>query len=230
MLDSGDVSSVCHSPTQSPDRSQIVLDDPPLPRQKWVLTPESFDRMLSWLNPDANEAAKKYEEIRSALIKRFQQLHSRSEPEELANTTFDRVARKLPKIVETYVGPPDPYFFSVAYYVYKEDLRKPIVMPLPATDLSPAPVVDVEEEFEKDALYSCLQECMEELSESNRLMIRDYYYGERHEKIRRRKELAERMGIKLSNLRLKAQRVRNALKKCIVECMKRKGLQPEAVM
>jgi len=186
--------------------------------------------MLSWLNRDPNEAAKKYEEIRSALIKRFQQLHSRSEPEELANTTFDRVAKKLPKIIETYVGPPDPYFFSVAYYVYKEDLRKPIAMPLPDIDLSAAPVPDVEEEFEKDALYSCLQECMEELSQSNRLMIRDYYYGERQEKIRRRKELAERMGIKLSNLRLKAQRVRNALKKCIVECMKRKGLQPEAVM
>ena len=231
MLDSSFVNSGSQlDPTQSPDRSRNILVDRSSPKQKWMLTPESFNGMLLWLNSDPNEAGKKYEEIRSALIKRFRQLRSRSEPEELTNTTFDRVAKKLPEIVSTYVGPPEPYFFSVAYFVYKEDLRKPIQMPLPTIDFPAPPLPNAEEAFEKELLYSCLQHCMEQLSPINRVLIRNYYHGERQEKIRRRKELAERMGIKLALLRLKAQRVRNVLKKCILECMERKGLEREAIM
>jgi len=227
MLDSGLVNSDSqHSPTQSPDRSRNILDDPPPPKEP----PDPFETMLLWLNPDREEAGKKYEEIRSALIKRFQQLGSRSEPEELANTTFDRVAKKLPKIIATYVGPPEPYFFKVAWFVYKEDLRKPIQVPLPAIDFPTPPLPNTEEAFEKEVLYACLQDCVEELNPTNRALIREYYQGERQEKIIRRKELAERMGIKLTHLRLKAQRVRNTLKKCILECMKRKGLEREPIM
>lgn len=231
MLDSGVVSSGSqHSPTQSPDRSHVILDDPPPPKQKWVLDPESFNRMLLWLNRDPNEAGKKYEEIRTALIKRFRQLHSRSEPEELANTTFDRVAKTLPKTIETYVGSPEPYFFSVAWFVYKEDLRKPVHMPLPAIDFPPPSLPNPEEAIKKELLYSCLEECMEELSPTNQVLISDYYQGARQEKIRRRKELAERLGIPLALLRLKAQRIRTSLKKCILECMGRKRLKGEAIM
>jgi DNA-directed RNA polymerase specialized sigma24 family protein len=186
--------------------------------------------MLLWLNRDSNEAGKQYEEIRSALIKRFRQLHSRSEPEELANTTFDRVAKTLPKTIETYVGPPEPYFFSVAWFVYKEDLRKPVPMPLPAIDFPPPSLPNPEEAIKKELLYSCLEECMEELSPTNQVLISDYYQGERQEKIRRRKELAERLGITLALLRLKAQRIRLSLKKCILECMRHKGLKGEAIM
>jgi hypothetical protein len=71
---------------------------------------------------------------------------------------------------------------------------------------------------------------MEKLSPTNQVLISDYYQGERQEKIQRRKELAERLGITLALLRLKAQRVRASLKKCILECMGRKGLKGEAIM
>jgi DNA-directed RNA polymerase specialized sigma24 family protein len=186
--------------------------------------------MMSWLNRDRNEAGKKYEEIRSALIKRFRQLHSRSEPEELANKTVDRVAKALPKIVATYEGPPEPYFFSVAWFIYQEDLRKPVPMPLPDFDFPSPPQPNAEEAIKKELLYSCLEECMEKLSPTNRLLISDYYQGERQEKIRRRKEIAERLGITLALLRLKAQRVRTSLKKCILECMEGKKVEREAIM
>jgi hypothetical protein len=61
-------------------------------------------------------------------------------------------------------------------------------------------------------------------------MIRQYYYGDGPDKIKIRKELAERLGIRLSNLRLKAQRLRATLKKCILECMERKGQEHETIM
>jgi hypothetical protein len=85
------------------------VDDLPPPRDKWALTPESFDRLLSWLHHDREQAGLKYEEIHAALIRRFRQLGC-SDPEELANLTIDRVAEKLPKIIDTYEGDPGAIF------------------------------------------------------------------------------------------------------------------------
>jgi DNA-directed RNA polymerase specialized sigma24 family protein len=200
------------------------LDNPPQPKEKWVLTQEAFDRLLSWLDPDRERAGEKYEKIRSRLIKRFRQLGC-AEPEEAANEAIDRVAKKLPEIIETYKGDPMPYFFSVAHYVHMEYLKRPMAVPLPETDLSHPDLPRTPGEVDDDELLdSCLRHCMEHLTQHSREMILQYYYGERQIKIRLRKELSERMGIKLTNLRLKAQRVRADLKKCILGCMERKAL------
>lgn len=222
MLDSGLVNQRSQQyPIRSRDGSRTILD-PPTPKQKWVLTTESFDEMLLWLNHDRDLAGKKYEEIRLGLIKRFQQLGCR-EPEELANKTFDRVARKLPDIIGEYKGEREPFFFSVAHYVFKEELRTPVLMSLANADFSHPDLQPTEEMFEKELLDSCLWHCMEKLQPANRDMIRAYYHGERQVKIQTRQRMAENMGIKLSNLRLRAQRVRTTLKKCILDCMERKA-------
>lgn len=200
------------------------MDDPPPPNEKWVLTQEAFDRLLSWLDPDRERAGEKYENIRSRLIKRFRQLGC-AESEETANETIDRVAKKLPEIIKTYKGDPAPYFFSVAHYVHMEYLKRPVAVPLPQTDLPHPDLPRKPEVFDDDELLdSCLRRCMEHLTERSRDMILQYYRGERQMKIRLRKELAEQMGIKLTNLRLKAQRVRADLKKCILNCMEREAL------
>ena len=230
MLDSGLVNQgSLLNPTRSPDRSRIILDRPAPPREKWVLTPESFNELLLWLNQDREQAGVKYEEIRSQLINRFRHLGCR-EPEELANETFDRVARKLPDIVGTYRGEPEPYFFSVAHYIYKEHGRKPVLASLTGADFRQPSRQNQQEEFEKELLDSCLRHCMEKLNQANRELIRNYYYGERQDKISSRKELAERLGVKLPNLRLKAQRVRTTLKKCLLECVQSKSLEREVFM
>lgn len=215
-----------HYPIRSRDGSRTILDPP---KPSWVLTPESFDRMLLWLNPERDEAAQKYEKIRSALIKRFGQLGC-LDPEQLTNETFDRLARKLPEVLADYVGEPEPYVFSIAYYVYKEHLRRPVLLSITTPDFSRTDTSNQEEIIEKERLDSCLQHCMEKLDPVNREMIRDYYRGERQDKIRSRKELADRLGIKLSNLRLKAQRVRTSLKKCILDCLERQAMERGALM
>jgi DNA-directed RNA polymerase specialized sigma24 family protein len=226
MLDSGFVNQ--QRRTQPPDRSRIALDDPPS-LTKWILTPESFNRLLLWLNPDRDLAGEKYEEIRSGLIKRFRQL-GRPDGEELANKTFDRVAKKLPAVVDKYIGEPEPYVFTIAYNIYREDLRKPIMMSLENYNFSQSTLLNPDEVAEKDLLNDCLQECLRQLSESSRSLITIYYHGERWDKIRRRKELAELLGIKLTNLRLRAQRIRTSLKKCILDCMERKASEREVLM
>ena len=197
------------------------------PRQNRVLTQESLDMMLSWLNPDRDLAGIKYEEIRSKLIGRFRQLGC-MDPEELANETFDRVTWTLPRIIGVYVGDREAYFFSVAHYIYREHLRRPIMLLLNAD--FPLRITPDREVFEKELLDSCLQNCMEKLDATSREMIIEYYRGERKVKIKTRQKLAERMGIKLTNLRLKALRIRAALKKCILDCMERKVAEHEVLM
>ena len=199
------------------------MDDLPPPRDKWALTPESFNRLLSWLHHDREQAGLKYEEIHVALIRRFRQLGC-SDPEELANLTIDRVAEKLPKIIDTYEGDPEPYFFSVAWYIYKECLRRPIILSLARLDFGD-PETDSEDTSEKEMLDSCLRHCLDQQDKDSRDMILEYYRGDRQVKIQTRKALAERLGIELPNLRLKAQRVRSKLKKCILDCMERKATE-----
>jgi RNA polymerase sigma factor (sigma-70 family) len=200
------------------------LNDPPLPKQKWAITPEAFDLLLSWLDPNRERAGEKYEEIRARLIKRFRQ-HGCGEPEQLANETIDRVARKLPEIIATYEGDPVPYFYAVAHYVHIEFLRSPAAIPLSQTDVPIGFVQAVPELFDEDeSLNACLKHCMDKLAQRDRELILQYYQGERQVKIKLRKELAEGLGIKLANLRLQTQRIRAKLKTCILDCLNRKAL------
>ena len=224
MLDSG-LTIRGSTNTSETDWSRCILDDPPPPKEKWVLTQEAFDALLSWLGPDREQAGEKYEEIRHTLTRRFQQLGC-AEPEELANETFDRVARKLPEIVRTYKGDPAPYFFSVAFYVRKEHLRRPAFVQLPQTELTVADLPRKPQVFDDDELMdACLRRCMRHLTDRSREIISKYYRGERRVKIGLRKELAEQLGVKLPNLRLQAQRVRADLKKCILECVERDAIR-----
>lgn len=208
-----------------PDGSCIILDSPRPPKPEWVPTPESFERLLLWLSPDRERAGETYEQIRIKLIKRFRQLEG-SDPEFLTDQTINRVMQKLPQILAEWKGDPAAYFFSVAFYIHQEDRRKHLLLPLPLLDLpdpnqsKPPDLLDDQED--DDLLECCLKECLEKQAQHKREMIVEYYRGDRNEKIRRRKELAAKQNIKLPNLRLKAQRVRSDLKKCILDCMKRK--------
>lgn len=204
------------------------MDDLPPPRDKWALTPESFNRLLSWLHHDREQAGLKYEEIHVALIRRFRQLGC-SDPEELANLTMDRVAKTLPRIIDTYKGEPEPYFFKVAWYIYKEYLRRPIILSLAKLDFRD-PETSSENMPEKEMLDSCLRHCLDKLDKDKRDMILEYYRGDQQVKIQARRALAERLGIELPNLRLKAQRVRSTLKKCILDCMERKAMERHILM
>ena len=78
---------------------------------------------------------------------------------------------------------------------------------------------------EQQLLDSCLKHCLEQMDDKNRDMILEYYRGERQVKIQSRKALAKRLGIELANLRLRAQRARLALKKCILDCMERQAVE-----
>src|SRR6185503_4743764 len=92
-------------------------------KKNWVLSQESFDALLDWLDPDRERAGQKYEDIRQRLIRIFA---SRScyEAEDLADETINRVANKVQEMRSSYEGNPALFFYAVGNKVHLEYLRK----------------------------------------------------------------------------------------------------------
>jgi RNA polymerase sigma factor (sigma-70 family) len=178
-----------------------------------ILSQEAFDKLLGWLGPDRDSAGKKYEEIRLKLIKIFAR-RGCMVAEELADETMDRVCYKAQKIVDSYIGDPALYFYGVAQNVYLEYIKKRTAQPI-------LPPPDPPEEKERN--YDCLHKCMEELDPPSRELILQYYQHEKKAKIDHKKDLAERLGIALNTLRMRAHRIKETLQKCVRECVKQEG-------
>ena len=176
--------------------------------KEWVLTQESFDALLVWLDPDRELAGQKYESIRLRLIKIFA-CRGCYEPEDLADETINRVTNKLNDL-EDFVGERARYFYGVANKVHMEYLRR---KPPP---LQPPPMYD-SEEIEKE--YNCLDRCMQTLTADNRNLVLQYYQDEKKAKIEHRKRLADQFGIALNALRIRAHRIRATLQVCVQKCV-----------
>jgi DNA-directed RNA polymerase specialized sigma24 family protein len=175
----------------------------------WVLTKESFDALLAWLDPERDEAGRKYEGIRLRLIKIFV-CRGCYEPEDLADETINRVSKKLKEIESTYSGEPARYFYGVANKVHLEYIRR---RPVPIPPTPPDPADDIEKQF------ACLERCMRDLTPNNRELVLQYYQEEKRAKIDHRKNLADQLGIALNALRIRACRIRASLQQCVQTCV-----------
>ncbi|HEV2764423.1 MAG TPA: hypothetical protein VGV38_15700 [Pyrinomonadaceae bacterium] len=187
-------------------------------RKDWSLTQESFDRLLAWLSPERENAGQRYEEIRRSLIKIFT-CRSCYEPEDLADETINRVADRLPEIEGSYTGDRALYFYGVANKVFLEYRRRPAPPSTPAEPV--APPCEPPEEAEHD--YECLRRCVERLPADSRALVLQYYQEEKRAKIDNRAKLAERLGIGLNALRIRAYRIRAGLLRCVQECLAQEG-------
>jgi len=179
--------------------------------KNWVLTQESFDALLTWLDPQREQAGHKYEDIRSRLIKIFT-CRGCHEPEDLADETINRVINKLKEIESVYAGDRARYFYGVANKVHLEYLRRKPAVRAPTI----APGSDQEE---RD--FNCLEKCMDQLTPENRELVLQYYQQEKKAKIDHRKLLAKKLGIAVNALRIRAFRIRASLQTCVQECLER---------
>jgi DNA-directed RNA polymerase specialized sigma24 family protein len=177
--------------------------------KQWVLTQESFDALLAWLDPNRDQAGQKYEEIRVRLIKIFA-CRGCYEPEDLADETINRVTNKLKEIEDSFTGERARYFYGVANKVHMEYVRR---KPTP----SPPPPTQDTDEIEQE--YDCLEQCMQRLTPDNRELVLQYYQEEKKAKIDHRKRLAEQLGIALNALRIRAHRIRASLQECVQNCV-----------
>ena len=187
-----------------------IVSSVPVTKTEWELTPEAFDRLLLWLNPDREQAGRKYEEIRRKLIT-ILSCRGCTCPEDLTDETMNRVTRRVPQIIDNYLGDPALYFYGVAHKVHLEWLRRN------GRALVPPPAPDPPEETEQE--YECLEQCMEHLTSKSRELVSQYHREEKKAKIDGRKELADRLGIGVNALRIRAHRIRAGLQECVVLCL-----------
>jgi|ERR1044072_7181404 DNA-directed RNA polymerase specialized sigma24 family protein len=184
----------------------------PPPRKTHVLEQAQFDRLLSWLDNDREAAALRYEQIRRRLITIFAARGCR-QPEDLADETIDRVARRVPDIANDYVGDPARYFFGVANNVHHEYLKRP-----PEPEL---PTVSAENESDKEITHQCLKRCLAKFSDAERQMILHYYSQQKKAKVDLHKQMAEEMEITINTLRLRVLRMKEKLQPCLARCLER---------
>ena len=207
-------------PQRPPSGFDLVLDEhrhQSAPMDDSSLTPEIFEQLLAWLNPDREFAGQEYEDLRRRLIKYFT-CRGSTEPEDAADKTINRVAKKVPEIRDSYVGPRAPYFYKVASLIRLENLRAKPISP-------PPPPLAPEAQAELEQRHRCLDQCMAVLTKESQEIVIQYYQQEKRAKIDRRKRLAERTGISLNALRIRAFRGRLSLQECVLACMRQNGYE-----
>ncbi len=185
------------------------------------LTAEAFAKLLDCLNAGRERAGEKYEEQRRTLI-RFFEWRGAPFPEEHADETFNRVARRLDEgvRVKNFGG----YCYEVARLVHLEALKGPDARrsPLEAVNSKAEAADATEEAVEKELRLTCLDDCLRLLPVESRELIMEYYRDEKRSRIDHRKTLAERLGLRRDALANRAQRVRDRLEQCVTECLKKK--------
>src|SRR6185503_13069821 len=88
----------------------------------WVLSPRVFDALLNWLDQGINSSGKTYLEMRQRLVFYFDRKNC-STPDELADETLNRVARRLQEEGTIESETPAKYCYIVARFVFMEQLR-----------------------------------------------------------------------------------------------------------
>lgn len=194
--------------------------------KKWVLTDSAFAGLLRWMDADEHRAGEKYERLRQKLCFYFEHKGCAS-PDDLADQTFDRVARKLDSGEDLSGAEPSSYCYGVAHKILQEYWRSPSQTTIsldsqPLVGDSPGNAVfssEQENEYQETEHHlDCLHRCLQLLSPEDRELIVKYYEGDHRDRITSRHELAERLGISPGSLRIRALRIREQLRECIRRC------------
>jgi len=200
---SASLSSLNHHPS-------TVIAAVPASRPRWVLTQESFDRLLASFGADRQSAGQQYLEARGKLV-RFFEWRGCPFPEDHADETFNRVARKLAE-GQTILNP-DGYRFGVARMLLLEINKEGLRQQQALRELSGSTIAAKQSDV-SDVRIDRLRQCLQQLSPDDRELILQYYQGEKGVKIDCRKKLAERFGISTNTLRMRALRIRENLQRC----------------
>ena len=180
------------------------------------LRQEDFDRLLDWLAADREAAGVIYEKIRWRLVA-ILAARGCLVPEEIADETIDRVARRVRDIQDSYEGDKAIYFLGVMNNVHHEHLRRPALPHL----VEPAQNVE-----SKEQTHLCLDRCLDKLAPYSRQLIEKYYTENKQAKIDLRRRIARELGIKSTTLRLRALRIREKLQTCIQHCLEVSEARP----
>lgn len=199
-------------------------------KKDWILNPQAFRQFLNWLDEGVDSNGERYLEMRRRLARYFDR-RGCSSPDDLADETLNRVARKLEEKGEIVGASPAHYCYIVAKFVFQEFGRR---SEQNQTSLDQAqssgrvigslavpfrPNVDA---VAKEKLFDCLERCLSKIQPEGPELILEYYRGEQRAKIERRSELATSLGLSTNALSIRACRIRSKLEICVRTCVKQR--------
>ncbi len=189
----------------------------------WNLNATAFHRLLNWLDEGDSSSGQSYLELRQRLVNYFDRKDCPA-PEDLADETLNRVARRLEEEGAIESDTPARYCYITARYVFMENLRERRNYRL-LSDLAPEATTQhdstvlEDEKGVREKMLECLERCTRSLSSSNRDLILSYYIGKQHVKIENRRAMAQRLGISINALSIRACRIRERLATCVRQCL-----------
>ena len=187
----------------------------------WTLSEQAFGRFLTWLDDGAGSEGEAYLEMRRRLVTYFDRKNC-LEPDDLADETLTRVARRLEEEGSIESDSPAKFCYTIARYVFLESLRSNRSKEVSIDD-DVRPLVDnggaqADEAEEKERIFQCLESCCQKLEAGSRDLITRYYHGKEREKIENRRRMAESLGISMNALSIRACRIRDKLEICVRKC------------
>jgi DNA-directed RNA polymerase specialized sigma24 family protein len=190
-------------------------------KKDWSLNPGAFDRLLNWLDEGTGSDGEKYLEMRRRLVGYFERKNCPT-PDELADETLNRVARRLEEegIIENDV--PAKYCYIVARLVFFEYLRAHAKDQAMRGEIRDKPQAEEEDQTSRqinERMLDCLQQCAGKLDSANKRLIFGYYVGKKRVKIDNRRALAKAWGITINALSIRACRIRDKLELCVRVCI-----------
>lgn len=194
-------------------------------KPSWILTQEAMDCLLSRLHPNPESAGLAYQELRNKLVIFFEGRLCPF-PEELADETLDRVARRLVEGVS--VADLHRYALGIARNVLQESYRQPARATLSIDDLltecdlkrSSEAERTSEDAVEEEQRLDCMRRCLDELPAGQRDLLIEYYQDEKRARINHHREMAERLGMTPNALYLQVHRLREKLASCFEKCIR----------
>lgn len=197
-----------------------------LRKKDWTLNREAFRQFLSWLDEGVESHGERYLEMRRRLSRYFDYRNCPS-PDDLADETLNRVARKLEEKGEIVDATAAHYCYIVARLVFLESRRRK-EHNAPSLDDTErpggfmaglaAPSDPSTDAAAKEKLFSCLERCLSKLRTQDRELILEYYRGEQRDKIERRSQMATHFGLTMNALSIRACRIRAKLETCVRAC------------
>lgn len=182
------------------------------------LNQTGFEKLLSLLDADREKAGANYESLRVRLTKYFEWRNCET-AEELADTVFDRVIKKLAEGEE--IQNINAYSVTVAQYVFKEYLRTAERSAENVDDVPHLSIADKNndaEDDESEKRFECLDKCLAQFSDENRRLVIAYYDTDEKTMIASRKRLADSLNVSLNTLRIRVCRLKSKLEDCTVNC------------
>ena len=140
-------------------------------------------------------------------------------PDELADETLNRVARRLEEEGAISDTPPARYCYIVARFVFHEHVRRvkheSTKLDERSAELRPSVSGPADSDETSRKLLDSLERCLQQLDTRDRELILDYYRGEQRAKIEGRRRLAGRLGLTVNALSIRACRLRDKLEACV---------------